>query len=245
VWWNAGDLAAIIQNAYADADADLNPERTEYGDGDGDGGAVLPKSVVLHMGTQEGPIYMNNLIPPDLWTTYVDKVVSAWVGVGMGVQETGSPNDRRGSRNNRNRGNRNANAAQKVKADSVGGIGTGMGTVPTSLVYYSFTGGVHSLASWGDAFTYGLPLMYAPAYPDQYRTQRNSNVNIIYPDSSSGEKCDCSSCSDADEKKTSYVLIIIILGCSLLFCVFVIFHLLASRRTKELEYTLLGRESTF
>ena len=69
--------------------------------------------------------------------------------------------------------------------------------LPTDLVYFKMKGGMHISVLWMDVFTYGLPLMYGVNFPEPYRAQRNSNMDVIYPENYSTSSCDESSISDS------------------------------------------------
>jgi hypothetical protein len=134
VWWNIADLADIIETNFEVS-------------------GIAPKSVVMHIGTEEGVSYMTTLNPPTVWTDCVDDVLQAWQSIGLGNIDDDGPTD---------------------DADM-------HATLNSNLVYFQSIGGVHSAVSWADAFVYGLPLMYASDFRNSYMQQRNMKEIIKYP----------------------------------------------------------------
>ena len=69
VWWNSGELAHTIQSNYNDI-------------------GVKPESIVMMVGTQEGPSIILSNYDPQPWTVYISDVVTAWQNIGMGNEGT-------------------------------------------------------------------------------------------------------------------------------------------------------------
>ena len=67
VWWNSGQLARIIASNFEDSGAQ-------------------PVSVVMSVGTQEGPSIMAMNSDQQPWTVYLQDTVAAWQRIGLGKE---------------------------------------------------------------------------------------------------------------------------------------------------------------
>lgn len=117
---------------------------------------VAPKSVIMQLGSQEGVSYITTNAEPVPWEDNVKSVLDAYQEIGMGVQ-----------------------SSEDVGVDD---DDEARPELKSNLVYFQNSGGMHTLTSWGDVFTYGLPLMYATNFPSEsYTMQRNDVMNVLYP----------------------------------------------------------------
>ena len=74
IWWNAGDLAAIVKEAYASTNN-------------------KPQAVTISIGTQEGGGYVTSVTPTSIWTDYIEATADAFQSIGLGVNEENTMND--------------------------------------------------------------------------------------------------------------------------------------------------------
>ncbi|CAE7840551.1 unnamed protein product, partial [Symbiodinium microadriaticum] len=68
VWWNAGEMAALISANY---------QATK----------IRPLSVVVEVGTQEGPSIITSNFDQQEWIVYIEDMMQAWRDIGVGDTE--------------------------------------------------------------------------------------------------------------------------------------------------------------
>jgi predicted alpha/beta superfamily hydrolase len=163
VWYNMADVAQQIQSTF-----------------DGNGG-ILPKSVVMQLGTEEGNSLITTDIPPTVWMDTFQTVMNAWLHIGMGSYTT-SP------------------ASSSANSSYISSSSAYM-TLNSNLVVFNNIGGVHTLTSWADVFSYGLGLLYSPDFPALYAQQRNTHFSLLYPVPPTTTTTVVSSCDGDDDEK--------------------------------------------
>ena len=112
---------------------------------------------------------------------------------------------------------------------------------------------------WGDIFSYGLSLMYAPDYPDQTRLQRNQATVWNYPSlvvanssTTSSSVCSCPVDTTDDYAQTVIVILSLLLAVATLLLVIAggyIYFQLRDKQEKhpsfsEISSTLLNNNET-
>lgn len=169
-WWNSGEISSIITSNYAKSQ-------------------ILPKSVVISIGTQEGNGYLFLANQPTVWMQFITQMNDAFLSIGMGKIPPGQD-------------------ATETHDD-----GQSFPSLNSNLVYFTYTGGVHIYSQWVDVFSYGVSLMYAADYPYAFhannKLQKNTYVSIQYPVQTT---CDLSD-DDADsEQEVVYFALMIVFG---------------------------------
>mmetsp|Transcript_13534 Transcript_13534/g.20327 ORF Transcript_13534/g.20327 Transcript_13534/m.20327 type:complete len:551 (+) Transcript_13534:52-1704(+) len=211
LWWNGGELADVIsQKSFASLRVPDTKSFRRRWNGQVDYSDPFPNSVVVSLGTQEGPMYINNMYTPLIYSEYVDQFVNVWDKVGLSDDDTTS-----------------------------------------TLLYISSRGGVHSLSSWADVFSYGLPRMFETSYPAAYRSQRSVNMEILYPQSSISADCNhCRKSKWYDMDLWVFVIVVLSLCANTILMTAIVYYFCVSRvsNVQEPQYKSLvdpSRQSIF
>jgi hypothetical protein len=195
-WWNSGEISSIITSNYAKSQ-------------------ILPKSVVISVGTQEGNGYLFLANQPTVWMQFITQMNDAFLSIGMGKIPPGQ--DSTETHDN----------------------GQSFPSLNSNLVYFTYTGGVHIYSQWVDVFSYGISLMYAVDYPLAFQAnnklQKNTYVSLQYPVQTA---CDSSDDDANSEQKTVYFALMIVFGVSILVlatvAVYLFFQLQKLRKASDL-----------
>jgi pimeloyl-ACP methyl ester carboxylesterase len=172
-WWNAGELADIILSNY---------EAT----------GAKPVSIVMELGTQEGPMIVSSNHDPRACTVYLDAVVSAWQSIGMGQGQSSSSSS----------------------------CCCSSSTLATNLFYYSTAGGIHNIISWVDTAAFGLSLLFRPEFPAAF-PQSSARTAWQYPPPPPGSDCgvpgeDSDTDNNSDDENKTLLVVALLAFCALL-----------------------------
>jgi hypothetical protein len=151
-WWNAGEIASLIKMKLNES------------------GSILPKSVVIEVGTAEGlALYMKdgNLYT---WIDFIDQMKAAWVSVGLGITDE---------------------ASKKNKAYP---------SSTSNLFWFTVAGGMHVNLNWNEIFSYGTSLLYQYDFPSIYKVQRNSLTSWEYPSTVNPVSSTCDDSNDVNSQ---------------------------------------------
>lgn len=150
VWWNDGELISLTKSNYEEA-------------------ALLPKSIVVSIGSQEALSWMLvGPVEPEQWGTYVQGYVDSFERVGLGTR---------------------APSTMQMHPD-----GSYYPAYASNLGYYIYEGGVHNVVNQADLLSYVVPLAYAYEFPTvlgSQQSQRNSLITVVYPPAELMEDDDC------------------------------------------------------
>jgi hypothetical protein len=177
VWWNGGEFAEILK---------VNYKTTK----------ILPKSIVMTLGSQEGLAWMlfGNLSATKL-DTYAQEVAESFADIGMGS---------------------GAISSSQKHPD-----GTFHLSLQTNLVYVLYEGGMHNILNQVDLFSYAVPLAYSYEYPSRNKSkaQRNSLMTVRYPPDLSNEN------NDSDNDTAIVIGLSVALGLISIVCIGLIIYI--------------------